>query len=171
MPKTSMRMQFFSAGLETPTTLPVEFAKLADDEPVIGIEAGGKARAYHVPTMCSTTRHIVNDVLGGVGVSVTYCDLSDCARAFGGGAHTSPLDVSQAGLLDGRMLIKIGGVTYSQETGEIAETDPGKAAVPFPYAPFPLTRATWGEWKLRHPDTDIYVSAALLGDRTSKSRP
>ena len=40
------------------------------------------------------------------------------------------------------MLLSIGDVVYFQESGKAADPAPGKAAAPFPYASFPLTRTT-----------------------------
>lgn len=162
VPKTPMRYQFFGLGLDTPGTLPAEAADLGGDEPVVGIEAGGKARAYHLRSMAVKSRHIVNDVVGGAAVTVTYCDLSDCVRAFGGAESKQPLAIALAGLLDGQMLIKVGDVTYAQETGAVIETDPGKREVPLPYPSVPTTRTTWREWKARHPDTDVYLNPSTV---------
>lgn len=155
VPTGHHRFEFYSAGLKTPPTRPADQSALKDKEQVIGIEAGGKARAYPLRRMNGTTRHIINDVVGGVAVTVTYCDITGCARAFNGGVRLSPLDVSQAGLLDGRMVVKVGGVSYLQETGEVVAPDRGRDPVPFPYPTFPLVLTTWGEWKARHADTDV----------------
>src|SRR5687768_14424070 len=61
-----------------------EMAELEDDldpeEPVIGVEIGGDARAY--PLRILTWHEIVNDVVGAVPVAVTYCPLCNAAIVF-----------------------------------------------------------------------------------------
>lgn len=151
------RQEFHVEGQKTPETTPAAAAVLADEEPVIGIEADGKFRAYRQRAMTVMSRHVFNDVLGGTAVTVTFCDLDDCARAFGGDKASGPLDIDLAGIDEGRMLLSVGDVIYFQKTAENAELTPGKTAIPFPYASFPLKRTTWGEWKMLHPDTDLYV--------------
>jgi hypothetical protein len=51
-----------------------------DLEPVIGLVVGGEARAY--PLRVMTWHEIVNDVVGGVPVAVTYCPLCNSALVF-----------------------------------------------------------------------------------------
>jgi hypothetical protein len=57
-----------------------EVKDLADREPVVGLEIGGDARAY--PLRILTWHEIVNDVVGGVPVAVTYCPLCNAAIVF-----------------------------------------------------------------------------------------
>lgn len=49
-------------------------------EPVIGLEIGGEAKAY--PLQILTWHEIANDVVGGVPVAVTYCPLCNAAIVF-----------------------------------------------------------------------------------------
>ncbi len=53
---------------------------LADNEPVIGLEIGGDARAY--PLRVLMWHEIANDTVGGVPVTVTYCPLCNAALVF-----------------------------------------------------------------------------------------
>ena len=55
-------------------------AYLADAEPVVALEIGGDARAY--PAQVMIWHEIVNDVVGGVPVSVTYCPLCNSAVTY-----------------------------------------------------------------------------------------
>src|SRR5437879_4188705 len=70
------------AGLIRPPTSGVEGSGMRDDDQIIGVEVGGRARAYRLDALRSRTRHVVNDLLGGVPVSVSYCDITDCVRAY-----------------------------------------------------------------------------------------
>ena len=53
---------------------------LDDQEPVIAFELNGDARAY--PLQILTWHEIVNDVVGGVPVSATFCPLCNAAIVF-----------------------------------------------------------------------------------------
>jgi len=68
-------------SIDKPRTVPIaEATSLTDKEPVIGLVINGKARAY--PLRILTWHEIVNDELGGVPVTVTYCPLCNSAIAF-----------------------------------------------------------------------------------------
>ncbi len=156
-PPADQRFPYYAPGVVTPATVGSHEAALADDQEIIGIEVGGKARAYSLRAMSALSRHIINDVVGDSAVSITYCDGSECIKAFGGGDRRTPLDISNVGLLDGHMLLQVANVSYIQETGEIVEAPAGTSPPPFPYATIPSTRTTWGKWKARHVETDVYT--------------
>jgi hypothetical protein len=143
-------------GIRRPAALPAaEAADLDGGEAVIGISAGGRDRAYLLRALSiSAGYHVVNDVLGGVPVSVTYCNLYECPRVFTGGAADEPLDLSQGGLRAGGMVLKSGGHPYRQDSGAPLDAE----APPFPYAPYPGAMTTWGAWREAHPGTDVYVA-------------
>ncbi|HJO72710.1 MAG TPA: DUF3179 domain-containing protein [Rhodospirillales bacterium] len=68
-------------SIENPKFLPVsEIAALGGTDPVIGITVNGDARAY--PLQILTRHEIVNDVIGGVPVAVTYCPLCNSGIVF-----------------------------------------------------------------------------------------
>jgi Protein of unknown function (DUF3179) len=67
--------------IDDPTFLvPADATFLADREPVLAVEIGGEAKAY--PLQIMTWHEIVNDEVGGVPVSVTYCPLCNTGIAF-----------------------------------------------------------------------------------------
>jgi hypothetical protein len=53
---------------------------LPADEPVVALEIDGEARAY--PVRILIWHEIVNDTVGGVPVSVTYCPLCNSAATY-----------------------------------------------------------------------------------------
>jgi hypothetical protein len=141
------------AGIDRPPTRPAAEAKLPDETEVIGVTAGGKARAYVVSVFIGPTRHIVNDLLGDVPVSITYCDLCDAVRVFTGDVRGTSLRINQGGRVQGRMVLHFDGNFYFQDTSEpIASNSPR-----FPYSNHPFKRCTWKEWRSAHPDSDVYV--------------
>jgi hypothetical protein len=149
-----MSTPFVWQGVRQPPTLSAARASLADDDPVIGVCAGGQARAYSLRALSAMTGHVVNDVLKDVPVSVTYCDRSRCSRVFTGPGRGAPLDLDQGGLHQDRLLLKRGGVFYYQDSGETLAPGGGPA---LPYEAHPFERTTWKAWREAHPDTDVYV--------------
>jgi hypothetical protein len=139
-------------GLARPPVLLAGAAGMGDDEEVIGVVVDGRARAYRVKALEYPPWHIVNDVIAGVSVSVAHCNLSECTQVYTSREANGPLDVSQAGLYRGEMVVKVGGALYVHKTGE-----PVEGAKPLPYAVLPMSRTTWGAWRREHPETDAFV--------------
>ncbi len=138
-----------------PPIRPAEQAGLSEDEEVIGVEVDGKARAYRISALTDESHHVVNDLIGAVPVSVTYCDLSDCIRVYTDEARGDPLDVGVAGLFNGEeMVVRLKRDYYLQKSG--APVRPEAAPAYSPYALLSSTRTTWKAWKRSHPDTEVY---------------
>jgi len=158
-------------GVIRPPTVEAAKAELKDDAEVLGVEVNGVARAYRLDILCDINRHIVNDTVHGVPVSVLYCDLNDCARAYTGPASPDPLPIRMAGMNFGDLILKVGKVFYQHSTGQALEGtrfpgSPNPGLPPFPFSPTAVTRTTWGAWKQQHPGTDVYV-----GGRGEAPRP
>lgn len=66
---------------DTASTTPFQ-----EDETVIGVVINGEAKAY--PYKIMNWHEIVNDTIGGINVSVTYCPLCDTIAAFTRGNTT-----------------------------------------------------------------------------------
>jgi hypothetical protein len=149
-----MSTPFIMPGLRQPPTHPAKDAPVADDAEVIGVSSGGRHRAYLVSAMSRMNSHVVNDLLGGAPVTVTYCDRTRCARAFTAEAHPDPLDFSVGGFLDEQMLLRVDGTFFYQGTGRRTA---GREDEVLPFAAHPFERTSWKVWKEAHPDTDIYI--------------
>jgi hypothetical protein len=144
------------AGVCQPATLPADKAALDDDAPVIGVLASDRARAYLVGAFENgPASHLVNDVLGGVPISVTRCDRTGCTRVFTSSTAGQPLKLSLGGVRSSRMILKFDGHLYLQETSERLDQE----GPSFPYREYPATRTVWRDWRQAHPDTDVYVGA------------
>lgn len=143
-------------GILRPGTVPAVVAAIGDDEEVLGVIVDGRARAYRLRAFSDPSSHIVNDVIDGRPITVAYCNLSDCARAYSGPPGGPPLDVRQAGLQDGQMIVKAAGSYFRHRDGRPFET--GDAGAAFPYPDYPLRRRRWGEWRREYPDTDLYLA-------------
>jgi len=153
------RAVFRAAGIRQPPARPAREATLSDEEEVLGVVVGATARAYRLGSMRGSAQHIVNDVIAGIPVTVTYCDITECVRAFKG-PGTAPLAIDQGGLMRQRMVISVGGVDFLQDSG--VPIEPGGAA--FPYATYPCTRTTWKAWREAHPQTELWEGTAGPAD-------
>lgn len=134
-------------GNEDPEFRTSDDVTLADSTSIIGIEVAGEACAFPIDSLRGPERHIVNMVFDQTAVSVTYCDLVDCARVLKDDRdHPIPLRVG--GLdKDLQMVFLLHGERYGQES----------TALPFEDHPF--TRTSLGEWKQTHPDTSVYIGS------------
>ena len=96
-----------------------ETSELTKHEPVISLEINGDARAY--PLRVMTWHEIVNDVVGGVPVTVTYCPLCNTAIVFERNLDGNLLDFGTTGKLRYSDLVMYDRQTESwwqQFTGE-----------------------------------------------------
>lgn len=149
-------MQRQPAGPMKLEVLAADEVNLEDEEPVIGISVGSYHRAYLVEALDGSWEsllttgnepvgQVVNDVLGDVPITVTFCSRSQRCRVLTGpGAQPLQLAVQENADHDG-MALRVGGQTFEQ-------TDP---TLPLQDYPFELT--TWKDWKSAHPETDVYL--------------
>ncbi len=70
---------------------------MQDDDPVIALEIDGDARAY--PLAILIQHEIVNDEVGGVPVTVTYCPLCNSAIVFDRRVDGRVLDFGTSGMV------------------------------------------------------------------------
>jgi hypothetical protein len=96
-------------------------------------------------------------MIGGVAVSVAYCDLSRCVRVYTDPRVSAPLEIEVAGTLNREMVIKLGGRFYFQRSGEAVKTTGRPGAIP--YALLTPTLVKWQDWTRDHPQTDVYVGS------------
>ena len=145
---------YSAPGIRTPPIVRAPDADLKDDESIIGIEVNGHYRAYRQAAMSGMTAHVVNDLIGDVPVSVTYCDRANCARAFTDSRRSQPLELSTGGMVDGNLALRLGEIWIWQPTGETLFDDGSKKR---PLSDFPIVRTTWKAWRQLHPGTEVYV--------------
>jgi hypothetical protein len=144
-----------------PPVVPAAEARLRDDEIVIGVVAGGAARAYPVNLMWKPENEVLNDTLGGHAVAATWCPIAHSAvvydRAPGG------VELGAIGLEKGVFILydRPSGSWWSQVTGR-AVRGPGMGRS-LPKRPSTLT--TWGLWRRLHPGTTVFVDPSLPGRR------
>ena len=85
-------------AIDTPQCLAVgEVSTLEDDAAVVAFELGGEARAY--PLEILTWHELVNDTVGGVPVTVSYCPLCNSAIVYDRRVGARVLDFGTSGAL------------------------------------------------------------------------
>ena len=125
---------------------------LCDQEAVIALELDGEARAYPVRIM---TRHeIVNDTLGDVPVTVSYCPLCSSAVAFDRRLDDRILDFGTSGSLFQSAL-----VMYDRQTESLWGHFTGEALVGTlagdRLEAFTAQTVSWGDWVAAHPEGTV----------------
>ena len=127
-------------------------ASLPDDELVIGLSINGDARAY--PAGILYTREMVNDVVGGAPVLVSWCP-----RCYTALVHRRPVDETGTTLVFGNQgALYQGAMTwYDHDSGSIWSQPLGMAiagpAAGRTLSLLPSQLTTWQDWRAAHPDT------------------
>jgi hypothetical protein len=137
--------------IQPPVLAPSDVPWKGEDE-VVGVTVNGLSRAYLVDALSRPDHHIINDVIGLVPVSITYCNINRCARAFTQEGALAPLDIAVGGQHNLReLLLLVDGARFHQSN--LQPYNPGDGPASFPYQNVPLTVTTWENWKKLHPDT------------------
>lgn len=127
------------------------------DDTVIGVTVNGEAKAY--PFNILNWHEIVNDTLGGVNLTVSYCPLCDTIVAFERGSSTFGVSgkLYQSCLV---MYDRADDTLYAQPWG-LGIVGP---QVNQSLTRMPAVKTTLGQWLAQHPDSQI------LSTRTGHSR-
>ncbi len=157
-------------ALDRPATVPAERAGyLQDGERVFGVSLKGEQRAY--PLRILSWHEMVNDVVGGEPVTLSFCTLCGSGVLFSTRRQdTEPFTFGTSGLLyrsNKLMVDRQTGTLWSNLTGEpvVGPLLGQSARDPEPLPVLPLTVTTWKEWRARHPRTTV-----LALDRAMEAR-
>lgn len=142
-------------ALTQPKTLAAsEAGYLTPDELVFGVEINGEARAY--PHRILDWHEMVNDVVGGVPVSLAYCTLCRSGILFETTVNGKTYTFGSSGLL-----YRSNKLMYDHQTESLWMTLPGEpvsgrlASSGLQLQKLPVVVTTWGEWRRRHPATRV----------------
>jgi hypothetical protein len=156
-------------ALDQPRAVPAERAGyLEDGERVFGVSIGGvsgEQRAY--PLRILGWHEMVNDVVGGEPVSLSYCTLCGSGVLFGTRRPgAAPFTFGTSGLLyrsNKLMIDRQTGTLWSNLTGEPVL---GRLAADHERLPvLPLTLTTWKDWRTRNPRTTVLALDRGLAER------
>jgi hypothetical protein len=121
---------------------------LAPREPVLALEVKGDARAF--PLQILMWHEIVNDVVGGVPVTVTFCPLCNSGIAFERTVDGTVLDFGTSG-----KLYKSDLVMYDRQSHSLWAQMEGRAIVGARagarLALIPANTLSFEEWRASHP--------------------
>ncbi len=142
-------------SIDDPAFEPVAGASgLSETEPVIGLVVNGDARAY--PLSILIWHEIVNDTVGGVPVTVTYCPLCNSAIVFERAVDGRVLDFGPTGKLRNSDL-----VMYDRQTESWWQQFSGTAIVGTltgtELKMLPSRLESWARFKERAPDGKVLV--------------
>jgi Protein of unknown function (DUF3179) len=142
-------------SIDKPKFRPIsDISDIADTEPVITLGINGETRAY--PLRILIWHEIVNDQIGDVPVTVTYCPLCNSAIAFDRRVDGRVLDFGTTGKLRNSDLVMYDRATESwwqQFTGEvIVGSLLGKSL-----KMLPSRLESYANFKARHPDGKVLV--------------
>jgi hypothetical protein len=137
-------------SIDEPTFLrPGEVDFLGENEPVLALDIDGDRRAY--PVQILMWHEIVNDTVGGVPVSVTYCPLCNSALAYDRRVDGKVLEFGTSGSLWNSAL-----VMYDRQTETLWSHFTGQAIVGeltgIELDTFPVATVPWGVWRDANPD-------------------
>ena len=137
-------------SIDDPRFEPVaEVDWLTGAEAVLGLEAGGEARAY--PLRIMIWHELVNDVVGGVPVTVSYCPLCNSAVAYDRRLGPHVLDFGTSGRLLNSSL-----VMYDRQTETLWAHFTGQAIIGYLAGAeldlVPVQTVSFDAFREAHPD-------------------
>ena len=119
--------------------------EIDDAMEVIGVEVGGEACCFVRSNMLPPDLSVLNAVVGGRAVSLTYGDVEDRVRVFAAD-QSSPLSLGVGGIdIQDRLVLLLDGQRYTQCSSAV------------PLQDLSYVRTTWGEWRASHAATKVCV--------------
>ena len=140
-------------ALTHPAIVPAAVASfLTPQDPVFGLAVNGDARAY--PLRIMDWHELVNDVVGGLPISLAYCPLCGTAIAYLGALDGVIHTFGSSGLL-----FRSNKLMYDDQTHTLWDQLTGEpvlgplAASHLVLTPLPVVVTTWAAWTAQHPAT------------------
>ena len=128
---------------------------MSDSDTVIGLEINGDARAY--PLFILVWHEIVNDTVGGIPVSVTYCPLCYTNQVFERTIDGKEVEFGTSGKLYNSNLLMYDRLTESYWSQALGLAVKGElAGKQLNLVPFDVI--TWGDWKKLYPNTLVLTT-------------
>ena len=150
-----------------PRFLTAREAELPTAEPVVAPELAGAARAY--PVRYLVYHEVVNDVVDGQPVVVTFCPLCNSAAAHSRRLGSRTLTFGVSGQLEYANLVMFDRQTLSrwqQITGQAT----GGSLEGRRLAPLPVQLVSFEEWRAEHPSGSSCAHRRPRGTATGSTR-
>ena len=149
LPKDAIR------SIDDPNFVAAADVTLAASTPIIGVAVGSDARAYPLAVLAS--HEIVNDIVGGRPLAVTYCPLCLTGIVFDRHVEGTVVEFGVSGKLLMNVLVMYDRQTdslWSQILGESIEGQRKGAKLEV----VDSLQTTWGTWRQLHPATLVLAS-------------
>jgi hypothetical protein len=128
---------------------------MSDSDTVIGLEINGEVKAY--PIFILVWHEIVNDQVGDIPVSVTYCPLCYTNQVFERIINGQEVEFGTSGKLYNSNLLMYDRLTESYWSQALGMAVKGElTGYQLNLVPFDVI--TWGDWKKLHPDTLVLTT-------------
>jgi hypothetical protein len=125
---------------------------LVADDRVIGVTIGSEARAY--PLLLMRWHEVVNDVVGGEPIAVTYSPLCDSVAVYGRWVDGAKIELGVSGLLYNSNPLLYDRRRMPAESPLWIQLDGRAVTASAPPLPIRVAAlATWDDWRERYPDT------------------
>ena len=151
-------------SIDAPRFIAAAEAELPLSTAVIGVQIGTDTRAYPIPTL--SNHEIVNDVVGGRAIAVTYCPLCLTGLIFDRTVNGEVLEFGVSGKLLMNVLVMYDRNTdslWSQILGEGIRGDHFGTQL----VVVDSLQTTWGTWRDLHPQTLLLESQIRTDDYRS----
>ena len=149
-------------ALDAPRFESVQQARwLKAEDRLLGIQRNGVARAY--PVAILNWHEIVNDVIGGEAVAITYCPLCGTGIAFAARLNGRDAHFGVSGLLYNSDVLLYDRETESLWSQILGRAVSGKMAGQT-LPGIPLMHTTWQDWRAR------FAQSEVLSTRTGYNR-
>jgi len=172
-----MDMPWITAGIYQPQVESADTDKIKPEQKVIGILLEDKARAYMLAAFDGIERTVVNDVIKGTPVTITYYPMESLhnepekrVRVFCDNHGSEALMMGLMGTEEGKMKIYCQEKGYFQMGSKVSvwhdsnkdgKEDPDEM---FQLADLEFEVVNWKDWKENHPDTDVYLGKGIKGE-------
>ena len=143
------------SSIDDPDFVAADGVTLAASTPVIGIAVGSDARAYPLPVLAS--HEIVNDIVGGRPLAITYCPLCLTGIVFDRHVDGAVVEFGVSGKLLMNVLVMYDRETdslWSQILGEAIDGSRKGTKLEV----VDSLQTTWGTWRQLHPATLVLES-------------
>ena len=143
-------------SIDNPVFVGVDESRfMSDSDTVVGVEMHGETKAY--PLFILVWHEIVNDRIGDVPVSVTYCPLCYTSQVFERVIDGQEVEFGTSGKLYNSNLLMYDRFTESYWSQALGLAVTGElTGHRLDLIPFDII--TWGDWKTLHPDTLVLTT-------------
>ena len=128
---------------------------MSDSDIVIGLDINGETKAY--PLFVMVWHEIVNDKVGGVPVSVTYCPLCFTNQVFERIIDGQEVEFGTSGKLYNSNLVMYDRLTDSYWSQALGLAITGELTG-YELKRIPFDVISWQDWKNMHPDTLVMTT-------------